>query len=497
VPHPEDAAGKPTSSGSFPRLSIQLHRDNVPTLRSDIVIRKFIFTVSHPPEASMSSDRSKATFLLAKSALTGALGGLLFGFDTVVISGAVEPLAAQYHLSAWGKGFAVTIALLGTIAGALGAGPLGQKVGSRAALRFMGVLYVISAVGCALAPGWNSFLVFRFLGGICIGGSSVLGPVYIAELSPAKWRGRLVGMFQINIVVGILLAYLSNALIALLHLGVIEWRVDLGVAVIPAILFLVLLLSAPQSSRWLVSQNRIDEALLTLTRMGSPDSRSEVDDIIASLQQDEGIGTSHLFTRKHALPIFLAISIGMFNQLTGINAILYYAPSIFAAAGFKAASANLQSVAIGAANLLATLLGISLIDKLGRKTLLLIGAVGCGLALLGVGFVYRSNAHQNLLLPLLIGFIVFFAISQGSVIWVYLSEVFPTSVRSKGQSLGSSTHWIMNALIAEAFPVVAAYSHSLPFFFFASMMVVQFVVVLTVYRETKGYSLEALQQHLH
>ncbi|MES2391637.1 MAG: sugar porter family MFS transporter [Acidobacteriota bacterium] len=445
----------------------------------------------------MSSDRSKASFLLIKSALTGALGGLLFGFDTVVISGAVEPLAAQYHLSAAGKGFAVAIALLGTIAGALGGGPLGQKLGSRAALRIMGVLYVISALGCALAPGWDSFLVFRFLGGICIGGSSVLGPVYIAELAPAKWRGRLVGMFQINIVIGILLAYLSNAIIAHFHFGAIEWRVDLGVAVVPAILFLLLLLSVPQSSRWLVSQNRIDEALLTLTRMGSPDSKAEVDAMVLSLQEDEGIGQSHLFSRKHALPIFLAISIGMLNQLTGINAILYYAPSIFAGAGFSAASANVQAIGIGAANLLATLLGISLIDKLGRKTLLLIGAVGCGISMAGVGLVYRSNAHQNLLLPLLIGFIVFFAISQGSVIWVYLSEVFPTSVRSKGQSLGSSTHWIMNAIIAEAFPVVAAYSHSTPFFFFAAMMVVQFFVVLTIYPETKGYSLEALQQKMH
>ena len=445
----------------------------------------------------MSSDRSKASFLLVKSALTGALGGLLFGFDTVVISGAVEPLAAQYHLSAWGKGFAVAIALLGTIAGALGAGPLGQKLGSRAALRIMGVLYVISALGCALAPGWNFFLVFRFLGGICIGGSSVLGPVYIAELSPAKWRGRLVGLFQINIVIGILLAYLSNAIIAHFHFGAIEWRVDLGVAVIPAILFLLLLLSVPQSSRWLVSQNRIDEALLTLTRMGSPDSKSEVDAIVLSLQEDEGVGKSVLFTRKHSLPIFLAISIGMLNQLTGINAILYYANDIFASAGFSRDSGNLQAVGIGAANLLATLLGISLIDKLGRKTLLLIGAVGCGLSMLGVGLLYRSNSHRNLLLPLLISFIVFFAISQGSVIWVYLSEVFPTSVRSKGQSLGSSTHWIMNAIIAEAFPVVAAYSHSVPFFFFAAMMVVQFFVVLTVYPETKGYSLEALQQKMH
>ena len=444
----------------------------------------------------MTSKKTDAMILLGKSALTGALGGLLFGFDTAVIAGATHPLTVQYRLSSWALGITVSIALWGTVAGALTSGELGQHIGSRAALRIMGLLYVISALGCALAPSWTFFLVFRFIGGIGIGGSSVLGPVYIAELAPARWRGRLVGLFQINIVIGILLAYLSNAIIAHFNFGLMEWRVELGVAVLPALLFVILLLSVPQSSRWLVSQNRIDDALLTLTRMGSPDSKAEVDEIIASLKEDGGVGASTLFAKRHRLHIFLAITIGMFNQLTGINAILYYLNDIFASAGFGQMSASFQAVAIGLANLLATFLGISLIDKLGRKTLLLIGAAGCGVCLTGVAILFKLGTHQNLLLPALVGFIIFFAISQGAVIWVYLSEVFPTGVRSKGQSLGSSTHWIMNGLITLLFPVAARYSRSLPFGFFAVMMVVQFMTVLWVYPETKGLSLEKLQHKL-
>ncbi len=442
----------------------------------------------------MASPKTTAMILLGKSAMTGALGGLLFGFDTVVIAGANEAIKAQYGLNGWTLGLTVSIALVGTVAGALGSGSLGQKIGSRAALRIMGVLYVLSAVGCAFAPSWIALLIFRFIGGIGIGGSSVLGPVYIAELAPAKWRGRLVGLFQINIVIGILLAYLSNAIIATFHLGAIEWRVDLGVAVLPAALFLLLLLSVPHSSRWLITQNRIDEAHFTLRAMGSPDSQSEIDAIVESLKEEHG--SSSLFDGRHNLPIFLAITIGMFNQLSGINAILYYLPSIFESAGFNHMSSNVQSAAIGLANLLATLLGISLIDRLGRKTLLLIGAVGCAVCLGFAAVLFKIGGHANLLLPAFIGFIVFFAISQGAVIWVYLSEVFPTNVRSKGQSLGSSTHWIMNAIITFLMPGALAYSKSLPFAFFAAMMVVQFVVVLAVYPETKGYSLEMLQQKL-
>lgn len=445
----------------------------------------------------MAQGQSRALWLLVRSALTGALGGLLFGFDTAVIAGTTHALQLHYALTAGEKGFTVAIALYGTVVGAMVAGPLGQRIGSRTALRWMGLLYVISAAGCALAGSWESLLAFRALGGLGIGGSSVLGPVYIAELAPAKWRGRLVGMFQINIVIGILLAYLSNAIVAHLVPALdMQWRWQFGVGVLPALLFLILLLSAPQSSRWLVSQSRFDEAQRILFRMGSPDSEAEVDAIRRSLEAESGEAHDHLFVGRYKLLIFLAISIGFFNQLSGINAILYYLNDIFASAGFSAMSADIQAVIIGGANLVATLIGISLIDKLGRKTLLLIGAVGDALCLIGVALVYGTNSHQNLLLPLLMGFISFFAISQGAVIWVYLSEVFPTNVRSKGQSLGSSSHWIMNAAIANIFPIIAAYNRAAPFWFFAVMMIVSFFIILFIYPETKGQSLEGMSQHL-
>jgi sugar porter (SP) family MFS transporter len=445
----------------------------------------------------MAKGQSRALWLLIRSALTGALGGLLFGFDTAVIAGTTHALQLHYALTEGQKGFTVAIALYGTVLGAMLAGPFGQRIGSRSALRWMGLLYVISAAGCALAGSWTSLLAFRALGGLGIGGSSVLGPVYIAELAPAKWRGRLVGLFQINIVIGILLAYLSNAIVAhLVPSLATQWRWQFGVGVLPAALFLLLLLSVPQSSRWLVSQSRFDEAQRILFQMGSPDSGAEVDAIRKSLEAESGAAHDHLFVGRYKLLIFLAISIGFFNQLSGINAILYYLNDIFRSAGFSAVSANVQAVAIGFANLVATLIGISLIDKLGRKTLLLIGAVGDALCLIGVALVYTSNSHQNLLLPLLMGFIAFFAISQGAVIWVYLSEVFPTNVRSKGQGLGSSSHWIMNAAIANIFPIIAAYNRAAPFWFFAAMTVLAFFVILTIYPETKGQTLEGMSEHL-
>ena len=444
----------------------------------------------------MAAPERRAIFLLVKSALTGALGGLLFGFDTAVIAGATHPLTLQYGLSDAQLGFTVAIALIGTVVGSMSSGVLGQRLGSRAALRIMGVLYVASALGCALAPSWSFFLIARFIGGLGIGGSSVLGPVYIAELSPAKWRGRLVGLFQINIVIGILLAYLSNAIVAHFVQGLAIWRWELGVAVLPAILFLIMLLSVPQSSRWLVSQNRIDEAMLILSRMGSPDSRAEVDAMQLALQEEGGAQQTSLFSRRYLFPITLALMIGAFNQLTGINAILYYLNDIFASAGFSSVSSSVQAVVIGLSNLLFTFLGISIIDKIGRKSLLLISAAGCALCLTGVATVFRMNVHLGFLLPLLVAFIGFFALGQGSVIWVYLSEVFPTNVRSKGQSLGSSSHWVMNAIIAQAFPILARYSRSGPFVFFAVCTAVQFFCVMFIYPETKGYTLEDMQHHL-
>jgi SP family arabinose:H+ symporter-like MFS transporter len=436
-----------------------------------------------------------------RSTFVGALGGLLFGFDTAVISGATAGITRTFHLTINQLGFTVAIALCGTVVGALSAGSLGQRYGSREMLRLTAVLYLLSAIGCAFAPTWPLLLAARFFGGLGIGGSSVLGPVYIAELAPPKLRGRLVGTFQINIVVGILLAYLSNYLLSLLNLGMKEWRLELGVAAIPAAAFFALLFGIPRSARWLTTQDRLDEAMDVLKLMGSPNSAAELADIRESLHMEKNQPTESLFAirngrLRYGKPIFLAISIGAFNQLSGINAILYYLNDIFAAAGFSRVSSNLQAVAVGGMNLLATLLGMALIDRVGRKILLLIGSVGTAICLAFVSFIFFVHQHQAMLLWALLAYIAFFAVSQGAVIWVYISEVFPTRVRGKGQSLGSGTHWIMNAMLSGIFPVIAARSGAYPFAFFAAMMFLQFVVVLLFFPETKRASLEELQRML-
>lgn len=433
---------------------------------------------------------------LVRGTLVGALGGLLFGFDTAVIAGTTHLLTITYTLSESQLGFTVASALIGTVIGAMLAGIPGQRIGRRDSLLIMAVLYVVSAIGCALAWNWDSLLAFRIIGGLGIGGSSVLGPMYIAEIAPAKWRGRLVGTFQINIVVGVLLAYMSNYAISTFHLGLAEWRWQLGIAGIPAILFLVLLLTIGRSPRWLVMESRIDEAREALRRAGNPDHEAELQEIIASVHLDREAADEPLFKKKYRLPIFLAITVAMFNQLTGINAIIYYLNDIFTAAGFSSLSSGKQAVYVGLANLVATLAAISVIDKLGRKTLLLIGSVGMTICLLMVAVLFQVRGHQNFLLPLLVLYIVAFATSQGAVVWVYLGEVFPTRVRAKGQSLGSSACWIADAIISGVFPVVAVHHAALPFYFFASMMALQFFIVLFIYPETKGLSLEAMQHKL-
>jgi SP family arabinose:H+ symporter-like MFS transporter len=433
---------------------------------------------------------------LAKATAVGALGGLLFGFDTAVISGTTHSLTIAYGLSPRALGVTVAMALLGTVMGAMSAGIPGQKWGGRETLRVLAVFYVISALGCAFAWNWHALLVARFIGGLGIGGSSVLGPVYIAELAPAKTRGRLVGTFQINIVIGILLAYLSNYCIGRFGLGAAEWRWQLGIAAIPAFLFLVLLFGIPPSARWLVTQKRVDEARTVLQMMGAENPEGELREIVDSIHLERLQTSEPLFSWKYRFPLFLAITIGMFNQLSGINAILYYLNDIFAAAGYSKMSGDLQAVAVGGMNLAATLLGMSVIDKLGRKTLLLIGSVGTAACLLGVSWVFFTHSHESSLLVFLVAYIAFFAISQGAVIWVYIGEVFPNRVRAKGQSVGSSSHWIMNAIIAYTFPQLAKSSGAYPFVFFGAMMVVQFFVVLFFYPETKGYSLEEMQHRL-
>jgi sugar porter (SP) family MFS transporter len=376
------------------------------------------------------------------------------------------------------------------------AGIPGERYGRRDSLRVMAILYLVSALGCALAWSWYSLVLFRFVGGLGIGGSSVLGPMYIAEIAPAKARGRLVGFFQFNVVLGILLAYFSNYLIALFSLGTAEWRWDLGVAAVPASFFFLALFVIPRSPRWLVKKGHTAEAREVLKAIGEEDYEAELQDIVQSIHFETLQAEETLFSGKYTLPIFLAVSIGMFNQLSGINAILYYLNDIFAHAGFSKVSGNLQAVAVGATNLVFTLIAMSVIDRLGRKTLLLVGAVGTAACLAGVSAIFFTHRNEQLLVWLLIGYIAFFAFSQGAVIWVYISEVFPNTVRAKGQSLGSFSHWFMNGLISLTFPLLAASSGAYPFVFFSLMMVAQFFVVLFVYPETKGFTLEEMQKRL-
>ena len=431
-----------------------------------------------------------------KSTIVGSLGGLLFGFDTAVISGTTAALTTTYKLSPASLGVTVSIALWGTVLGALTAGYPGQRWGRRDSLRVMAIMYVISAVGCALAWNLSSLDVFRFIGGIAIGGSSVLGPMYIAEIAPPLWRGRLVGFFQTNVVVGILLAYMSNFAIRTLKTGDVEWRLQLGVAGIPALLFLIALFFIPRSPRWLVMKGRSSEALDVLTLIGVENPGSLLSNIEKAVtEESEAAGTS-IFKMRYRLPIFVALSVGAFCQLSGINAVLYYLNDIFSLSGASQISGDLQAVAVGGMNLVATLLAMSVIDKFGRKKLLLTGTAALCVCLTVIAWVFATHRHENWLVWLLMAYIAFFAISQGATVWVYISEVFPTNVRAKGQSMGSSSHWIANAIITIFFPIMARRSASIPFVFFAAMMLLDFFLVLFIYPETSGRSLETLQHEL-
>jgi MFS transporter, SP family, arabinose:H+ symporter len=443
----------------------------------------------------MSNHEHLNAYLL-RSTVVAALGGLLFGFDTAVIAGTTRALTETYRLTPTLLGVTVSSALWGTVIGAMLAGLPSDRYGRRACLRALAIFYVVSAAGCAFAWNWHSLLLFRMIGGLAIGGSSVIGPMYIAEIAPAAKRGRLVALFQFNIVCGVLLAYLSNYVIGLVTSQDLEWRWKFGIAVVPAALFFAALLGIPQSPRWLVRKDLLEQAREVFRRIGEPDPDQEVRDVIESLGTEDRQKGERLFSGKYRFPIFLAVSLGMFNQFTGINAIIYYLNDIFQRAGFDKVSSDIQAVAIGFTNLLFTVLAMSVIDRIGRKKLLLVGAVGTCVCLAGVATIFSIGKHENLLLWLLIVYIAFFAFSQGAVIWVYLSEVFPNAVRAKGQSLGSFTHWIMNAMISMLFPAVAALSRPAPFAFFSFMMVVQFIVVLMVYPETKGISLEDMQKRL-
>jgi MFS transporter, SP family, arabinose:H+ symporter len=427
--------------------------------------------------------------IVIRGVLVGALAGLLFGFDTAVIAGVTGSLRTVYHLTPQGLGITVSSALWGTLAGALLAGAPGDRFGARQCLKGIAILYIVSAAGCALAWSWPSLLIFRVMAGLAIGASTVLAPVYMSEIAPPARRGAMVGMFQFNITFGILVAYLCNYLIGTLQLGADEWRWKFSVAFFPGALLFALLFTIPQSPRWLALKGRLPEARKILREIAPEVTEAEENAILQN-------GTSkaprerRLSWTKYRKPILLAFGIAAFNQLAGINAILYYINDIFAAAGFSKVSSDQQAILIGLTNFLFTIPALYLIDRIGRKSLLLIGSVGLFITLLGTAAILSTGLHQNLLLWMLIGFIAAFAFSQGAVIWVYISEIFPTEVRARGQSIGSSTHWFMDAIIAILFPVAAAYSKGAPFVFFAGMIVVQFFVVLFFFPETKRAALE-------
>lgn len=433
---------------------------------------------------------------LKRGVFVGGLSGLLFGFDTAVIAGTTHGLAQTFQLSPTILGLTVSSALWGTLIGALTAGVPGDAFGARNCLRAIAIMYVLSGLGCFFAPNLDVLITARVLAGLAVGASSVLAPTYLAEIAPAQVRGKLVGVFQLNIVVGILVAYFSNYIIGLLDLGPQEWRWKFGVTTVPSVALAAMLYAIPNSPRWLAVKGRIDEARAVLGQMGNTDIAQELAGYARQHATAAAGQKVRLSWARHARPITLAILVALFNQLSGINAILYYLNDIFAAAGFGKVSSDLQSVIIGATNLVFTLLALSVIDRVGRKTLLLIGSVGLVASLSGVAFIELTASYQALLLPMLIGFIASFAFSQGAVIWVYIAEVFPTEVRARGQGLGCSTHWFMDALIASAFPVIAAHSKGLPFVVFAGAMVVQFFVVFKFFPETKGIALEDMEQSI-
>jgi sugar porter (SP) family MFS transporter len=427
--------------------------------------------------------------------VVSALGSFLFGFDTAVISGTTKFITEYFSLTDATLGMTVSIALWGTVIGSIVIGKPGDVFGRRVMLSTCGVLYFTSAIGCALAESWYVLLFSRFLGGLAIGAASVMAPMYIAEIAPGRLRGRLVAVAQFNIVIGILVAFFSNYL--LVDIGANNWRWMFGVMAFPAALFFLLLFFVPESPRWLVKQRLVDKARSVLQKVGAENLESELTDIVNSLKEEFGQGVTKLFQKKYRFPIMCAVLLAVFNQLSGINVIMYYAPLIFEKAGASTNAAMLQAVAVGVTNLVFTIVAMFFIDKLGRKTLLLIGAVGMFVSLAGAAFhYYFENLFSGVgIVIFIVGFIAFFAFSQGAVIWVFLAEIFPNKVRAKGQALGSFAHWIMNALIGLVFPVVlSALGGGTVFMFFAVMMIPFFFFVWKMMPETKGKSLEELER---
>jgi sugar porter (SP) family MFS transporter len=428
--------------------------------------------------------KSRTNTNVLKWSIIVALGGFLFGFDTAVISGVEKHIQELFHLSSFMHGFTIASALIGTVLGALISGRPADRYGRKLILFLIAALYVLSATGSALANNVGSFIVFRFLGGIGIGGSSVVAPMYIAEISPAKSRGRMTALFQFNVIFGILIAYVSNYLLR--DTGAEPWRWMLGVAGVPAFLFFVLLFIIPESPRFLIKIGQAGKARAILEKIEVSSINDEIEEIKLSVLHLSGEKQT-LFSRIYLKPISVAFLVAMFNQFSGINAILYYAPRIFELSGLTNTDSLFQSILIGVTNGIFTILGISLIDRVGRKKLLITGSLGMSVCLGLVGRTFYMQDFSG------------FAFSTGAVIWVLISEIFPNRVRGKGQSFGSFTHWLFAALITFLFPVIEKSSQfgvGYTFLFFSAMMIVQVVVVWLYFPETKGRTLEELGQNL-
>lgn len=469
----------------------------------------------------MASSRLKIWLLYV--VLVSALGGFLFGFDSGVISGCEKAIQDEYSLTPFAHGFTVSIALIGTVIGAFGVGRPSDKLGRKITLIILGFLFLISAAGCAFAPDWLTLVIMRGIGGLAIGGASVVVPLYIVEIAPGPVRGRLVALNQFNIVLGILVSFISNYLVALaidhgtcvwtwceqianwfvsepMGAESVKWRLMLGVESFPAILFILLLFTIPESPRWLVRAGRKEEALGVLGSIGDPMPEQTLADISESLAAVRVGENVPLFQRKYLWPIFLAWAVAMFNQLSGINAINYYAPRIFEQfIGTHAALA--ATVGLGSVNMLFTILAFFFIDRYGRRVLLMFGAVGTTIMhfIAAWQISLGENASAPVAISAILGFIAFFGVSQGAVIWVFISEIFPNAVRAKGQALGSFTHWFMCTVISWVFPIVASLSPSsgcYAFAFFGCMTMLQFFFAWKLMPETKGGTIETLEKEI-
>ncbi|AWH86350.1 MFS transporter [Flavobacterium album] len=425
--------------------------------------------------------------------VTAALAGFLFGFDTVVISGADKQLQQLWHSSdAFHGSVVMGMALWGTVVGAIFGGIPTNKIGRKNTLLWIGVFFLVSAIGSALANDPFTFAAFRFLGGLGVGASTIAAPAYVSEIAPAAKRGRLVALYQFNIVLGILVAFVSNYFLK--DVGENAWRWMLGIQAVPAVIYISLMFTVPKSPRWLLSKFRNEEARKVLAIV---DPSANIESMMLEIQQAGDKSHENIFMKKYRFPLMLAFLIAFFNQFSGINAFLYYAPRIFQEAGLGENTALLSSIGIGVANLLFTLLGVALIDKLGRKLLMYIGSIGYIISLGLVSAAFYFNWGGVSVPAFLFLFIASHAIGQGAVIWVFISEIFPNHIRASGQAFGSSVHWVLAAIIPSLIPILfSTIGPEVVFLIFTIMMVFQLVFVAFLMPETKGRSLEELSEEL-